>query len=113
MKSIQTPIIITSIRSRKDGSLGFSSETPEYTVEEKVAFMTLQNQNVEATFKPTDHRVDEEIKVDKEPGSKSQAQRMRSVYYLVWKQKGEPGNFNDYYFNKTEKIINYLKGKLE
>ena len=113
MKTIQSPIIITSIRSRKDGSLGFSAETPEYTVEEKVAFMTLQNQNVLATLKPTDYKEEEELIVDKDVENKTQAQRIRSVLFLIWKQEGEQGEFSDYYKNKTEKYINYLKDKLD
>jgi len=113
MKTIQSPIIITSIRSRKDGSLGFSAETPEYTVEEKVAFMTLQNQNVLATLKPTDYKEEEEIIVDKDVENKTQAQRIRSVLFLIWKQEGEQGDFSDFYKVKTEKYIDYLKGKLD
>lgn len=113
MKAISTPLIITSIRSRKDGSLGFSAETPEYTVEEKVAFMNLQNQNVKALLTPTDYKVEEEIIVDKDVENKTQAQRIRSVLFLIWKQEGEQGEFSDYYKNKTEKYINYLKDKLD
>lgn len=113
MKAIKTNIIINSIRSRRDGSLGFSAETPELTTEEKVAFMNLQGQALNTLFEPTEYVSDEVINVEKDVDKKTQSQRIRSVLYILYKQEGEPGEFRDYYFEKTEKYINYLKGKIE
>ena len=113
MKSIQTPLIITSIRSRKDGSLGFSAETPEYTTEEKVAFMELQNKNVTCILTPDDYKTEEELKVDTEIDTKTQSQRIRSVLYVLWKELGEEGLFRDFYEKETEKFIIHIKGRLE
>lgn len=113
MKSIQTQLLISSLRSRKDGSLGLSANTPELTSEEKVALMDLQLVPLEVLLKPIDEPTDEIIKVDKDVGQKTQAQKLRSVLWLLWRQEGEPGEFNDYYRKKTEKIIDYLKDKLD
>ena len=74
--------------------------------------MNLQNQNVNALLTPTDYKIDEEIIVDKDVENKTQAQRIRSVLFLIWKQEGEQGDFKDFYMNKTEKYIDYLKEKL-
>lgn len=113
MKAIKTQIIINSIRSRRDGSLGFSAETPELTSEEKVAFMNLQGQSLNALFEPTEYPIVDEIEIDRDVDNKTQSQRIRSVLFLIWKQQGEHGDFRDFYHAKTEKYINYLKEKLE
>jgi hypothetical protein len=113
MKAIKTEIIINSIRSRRDGSLGFSAETPELTSEEKVAFMDLQGQSLNTLFEPTEYAIQDQIEVEKDVENKTQAQRVRAVLFLIWKQQGEQGEFRDFYHAKTEKYINYLKEKLE
>jgi hypothetical protein len=113
MKAIKTQIIINSIRSRRDGSLGFSAETPELTSEEKVAFMNLQGQSLNVLFEPTEYPTVDEIEIQKDVDNKTQAQRIRAVLFLIWKQQGEQGEFRDFYNAKTEKYINYLKEKLE
>lgn len=113
MKAIQTNLIIGSIRSRRDKSLSFTAETPELTSDEKVAFMDMQGLNLKALFEPLDETVEEVIEVEKDIDQKSQATRIRSVLFLNWKQEGEPGEFRDFYREKTEKYIEYLKGKLE
>lgn len=113
MKAIRTNIIINSIRSRRDSSLGFSAETPELTSEEKVAFMDLQGQSLNALLEPTEYPIDDEINVDKDVENKTQAQRIRAVLFLIWKQQGKQGEFRDFYHSKTEKYINYLKEKIE
>lgn len=112
MKAISSQTIINSIRSRKDGSLGFSAETPELTVEEKIAFMNLQGQVLETIFKPLEDAEDV-ITVDKDVERKTQSQRMRSVIFLLWKKQGEQGEFSDYYHQQTEKIINKIKSMLD
>jgi hypothetical protein len=113
VKAIQTNLIIGSIRSRRDKSLSFTAETPELTSDEKVAFMDMQGLNLKALFEPLDETVEEVIEVEKDIDQKSQATRIRSVLFLNWKQEGEPGEFRDFYREKTEKYIEYLKGKLE
>lgn len=113
MKAIKSNIIINSIRSRRDGSLGFSAETPELTSSEKVAFMDLQGQSINALLEPTEYPIDDEIEIDKDVDNKTQAQRIRAILFLIWKQQGESGEFRDFYHAKTEKYINYLKEKIE
>lgn len=79
MKAISSPLIITSIRSRKDSSLGISFETPELSSAEKVAFMEMQGINLQGLFEPTDYRSTETLKVEKDPESKSQSQTVTGL----------------------------------
>ncbi len=113
MKAINTHAHITSIRSRRDGSLGFSVETPELEVFEKVAFMNLQGLNLKMLIEPLDEPVEEVVEIDKELGLKSQSGRIRSVLFVVWKHLGEQGDFRDFYIKETEKMIEHYKNKLD
>lgn len=113
MKKIQTQTIITSIRSRRDGSLGFSAETPELTDEEKVEFMRLQNNVLETLFIPKDEPNVPEIKINTDLQNKTQSQRLRGVLFRVWEQKGSLGDFSDYYEKEMDRVINLYKGVLE
>lgn len=113
MKAITTKIIITSIRAKADGSLGFSAETPEYSIEDKIVFMGLQNQNVTALFQPSDEEVEETVTVDKDVENKTQSQRLRAVLFLLWKSRGSEGEFRTFYHEQLERIINKVKSLLE
>lgn len=114
MKAIDSSnLYITGIRSRKDGSLGVSFETPELSSEQKIAWMEMHGKRVRGVFSPLDEPEEEVVVIDKDVDQKSQSQRIRSVLFLLWRQEGEQGEFRDYYHQKTEKYINYLKEKLE
>ena len=111
MKTIKTNALISSFRGLSDGSLSLTLHTPELTSSEKAEFMNLQNVNLEATFQPTDMKVPD-LKIDKDVDKKSQAERIRAIIFILWKQGGEEGEFYDFYQKKTEKIINYLKEQI-
>lgn len=113
MKAVKFNGYITSIRARRDRSLGFSGETPELSREEKVIFMDLQGVNLDITLEPLDEVADGLIEVETEAGLKSQAQRLRSVMFVKWKQDGEKEDFRDYYHKEMEKMINFYKEQLE
>jgi len=49
------------------------------------------------------------VKVKQELDSKTPSQRLRGVLFIWWKQSGEQGQFEDFYRNKMEEFINYIK----
>jgi hypothetical protein len=112
MKAIKLNIVINSIRSRKDRSVGFSAETPELTNDERNVFFDLQGKNANILIEPEDGS-NEVIKVDTDLQEKTQAQRIRAVLFVYWKQNGEKGDFKDFYYRATEKYINEIKSNLE
>lgn len=112
MKSIQTNAIITGIRARVDGSLGITLSTPELNPEEKVAFMELQNINCQTLFKPLEEKTDL-IEVKGETETKTSSQRLRGCIYVLWEQQGKNGEFEIFYKSYMEKIIDWVKSKLE
>ena len=112
MKSIQVSTNITSVRSRKDGSLGLSLETPELSPKEKVLFMELQNIECETTFTPKDFDDKEINEIKTSLDNKSPSQRLRDVLFVWYKQDKTNELFDNWYAFKMEKLIDYVKGKL-
>lgn len=113
MKKIQIPINITGVRFLKDKSLSFTSTTPELSPEETTNFIEICHINLSATFTPTDFPIHDEVIVNKDLETKSQAQRIRSVLYILWKQDSEEKDFETFYRDKTEKYIEALKTRIK
>lgn len=112
MKSIQIRTNLTSIRSRKDGSLGLSLETPELNPREKVLFMELQNVECETTFTPLEIQDEAPEIIKTSLDNKSPSQRLRDVLFVWYKQEGTNELFDNWYAQKMEKIIDWVKTKL-
>lgn len=110
-RSIQHQAIITSISARVDGSVGYRINTPELSTKEKTAIFDMQNQNVEVLVSPMGAK--EVLKVENDLNQKSQSQRIRAVLYILFSKNPEGMDFEQYYKNKTEKYIEYLKGKID
>ena len=113
MKTIQTQAIIDGIRAKKDKSLGLTISTPELTVQEKALFMELQGLNVTMLITPSDEPQLEEYKIDSDLEQKSQSQRMRNVLFILWKQNPKGIEFQDFYKEQMEKLIEFLKSKID
>ena len=111
-KALRFEAIVTSIRSRVDGSLGLGITTPELLTEEKVALMDLQNVLAEMIIMPKDEKDVDMLEVKKELIHKSPSQRLRSVIFLLWKQTNEEQPFDVFYAGSMERIIEHLKTKL-
>lgn len=112
MKSIQTQVIITGIRSKVDKSLGISLTTPELTTNEKAIFMDLQGVNCDMLITPLDENVETE-KINKEMDTKTPSQRLRAVLFVFYQQANETKSFEEFYKEKMEKFIDIVKSKLE
>ena len=113
MRTIKLSGVITSIRAKVDGSLGFSTNTPELSKEEKTEFFGLQNQNIEITLKPTDFVDAPKLEVNKDLERKTPSQRMRNVIYVLWQHSGSVGYFDDFYRSEMERSIENYKRKLQ
>jgi len=112
MRSIESDIIITGIRAKVDGSLGFNATTPELSPEEKVAFMELQGINLKMLVVPLDEKNAPQIRVDKEIDSKTPGQRLRAVLYVLWEQGKKDKDYESFYKDRMEKFIEAVKDKL-
>lgn len=112
MKAIHLKTIITSVRSRADHSLGLSVTTPELTVEESAEFMRLQGTECDTLFNPLTNE-EPPMEVKSEVSQKTQGQRLRSVLFVLWEQRGRKGTFEDFYRDRMEEMINVIKDKLD
>lgn len=114
MKTIKFNGVITSISSRADRSLRLSVVTPELADEERAMFMTYQNINSDFLVEPLDDVADEQIMhVESVLDGKKPSQRLRAVLFVLWKQKGEKGSFEEFYKLAMEAAINKVKDQLE
>lgn len=114
MNSVSVPAQLMGIRSLADGGVSLSFHTAEITASEKVVLMNLHTQAGWLLFNP-DNEVPAEDIPEHDSGyeTKTPGQRLRAVLFLLWKQEGEKGSFNEYYEKSMEKFITLLKGRLE
>ena len=113
MKTIQTDAIITGIRAKVDRSLGLTISTPELSTNEKALFMELQGINTKLTIEPLDSEPAGIEKIDTDLETKTASSRLRAVLFVLYKQEGEAGTFEDFYKLHMEKLIDFIKGKLD
>lgn len=105
--------VIERISSRKDHSISFGVSTPELTSEQAAAFIQLHGCNARMMIQPLDVEASALIEVKGELEAKTQAQRIRACLFVQWKQQGKKEDFESFYKKQTEKIIDWLKSKLE
>lgn len=113
MKAITSDMILTSASTRSDGSLGLRFSTPELAAADKTAFFELLNRNLKVLIQPVDEVPEELHTVAKEMQFKTPSQRLRAVLFVEFKQRGQGTNFDAYYVDEMNKIIEYRKSLLE
>ena len=116
MKQILLPSTINPPRIRKDGSCSISVDTRELSAEEIFTIMSLRNS--EGWFAYAPNQEDIEIPEEKaEVDEKSQSERLRAVIYVYYKQETEKGRFvglfDTFKKEKMEKLIEFVKNKLD
>lgn len=107
---------IGSVRSKVDGSVSITLDTPEisggkigelFELRKKVAYVYISARQVESNEKAMVDGLNPELK------GKSPGQRLRNVMYLKW--KNDPEGYKDsetYYIAKMENIITHYKNDL-
>ena len=107
---------IGSVRSKVDGSVSITLDTPEisggkigelFELRKKVAYVYISARQVESNEKAMVDGLNPELK------GKSPGQRLRNVMYLKW--KNDPEGYKDsetYYIAKMENIIAHYKNDL-
>lgn len=104
---------------RKDKSVSIRFITSEKTSEEVANIDRAIDQFGYLYFKAEESLTPDEVAeldaldTDLYDAPKTQSQRMRNVLYRLWEQDGKPCEFKEYYRERTERIINHLKNKLD
>lgn len=114
MKALTTDVILEGCSTRADGSLSIRFSTPELSPDEKTVFFELQKCELKMLLQPKGNEAPEELKeVKGEFDNKTCSQRLRAVLFVEWKQQNEPGEFEDYYRRKMNKLIDDVKDGLK
>ncbi len=113
MKAICCEVQLTGCATRSDGSLSLRFGTPELAVDEKAAFMELQNHNLKMILQPMTGEPSELKDIKTEFNTKTPSMRLRACLYVAWEQADKPGEFEDFYRRKMEFYINDVKEHLQ
>lgn len=115
MNSVQFPAQLQSLTTKVDGSIKVTIETQELNGTDMAELFSYRNALGYVTFTPnavTKVDVPKETVTD---NSKSPAQRLRGVIYILWEQSGKAkfDTFAQYYDVQMERIINQVKDRLD
>jgi hypothetical protein len=109
--------MIESISTRKDRTVKIVLGTQELNPAKAGELISLSNQLASVYISPTkisNDELDLVDKIDPELGGKTQGQRIRNTLYVLYEKNNEGfKDFNSFYKNKTEKIIEHLKTKID
>lgn len=121
---MKQPIIlkatIDGIRTMKDRSLKITIVSQELKPEHSSLLLSLQNclcdvliNDKEISESEMQLLRDNKWSIEDVPGMKSPSQRLRAVMYKLW-QQGDGGyrDFELFYANRMEQLIEHYKGKL-
>ena len=104
---------LSGVSTRKDGGLGIRFTSQELGVEEKLQIMEYADKFGWLLFSPSKFTEQDIPDEQPEQEGKSQAKRLRSVLYVLWEQKSEEPDFDNYYKRQMNKIIDKIKGQLD
>ena len=86
----------------------------ELSPEEMAVVFSLRNKDVNVAIQelPFTEVKFKDIEEPETDAKKTPSQRLRSVLYVEWEQKGSKESFEIYYMNRMDQIIEHLKSKL-
>lgn len=111
-------LTVESLSTRVDGSVKVSLASQELDPSQAAALFTLRNKLVKVLFSdsgisPMEEKLIDEEKIVDGRKVKTKSQRLRATLYRVWENEGEPGgDFQKYYDQKMEQLIEHFKSKL-
>ena len=112
------PAILESFRSLKDKTYKLVFETQELTPDQLTGIAQSMQQFGYLAFKDDPFKKEETdiidgLKAEYDDTGKTQAQRLRAVLYLNWKENNEGYEDSELYYRfHLEKIIKHFKNKL-
>lgn len=105
--------ILSGFSSRVDKSAGVRFTTQELTPSELAQLQELNGTFGWLLFSENQIMTHDIPREDAEDKNKTISKRIRSVMFVWWKQLGAHGDFEAFYREKGEKIIDSIKGKLD
>lgn len=113
MYPIKLEAYFTGFGSKADGSASLRFATQELKPEDFVVLSTALNKFGWLVFKDNPISIEELPTEQAEDKNKTPSKRLRATLFILWKQEGEHGDFENFYREKMEKLINMVKTKLD
>ena len=113
IRALTCHVQIMGVRAKVDGSLGVTLATPELTANEKAVFMDWMNKDLVMMLQADAAGIGDVKEVKGEFDRKTPSQRLRDVIFVWFKQAESARSFDDFYLEHMEKLIDFVKSKLE
>jgi len=110
---MKIPAYLTGYSSRSDNSVGIRFATQEVMPEEVSELQKLNGAFGWLLFQENSFTDKDLPKEQAEDKNKTPSKRLRSVLYIFWQQQGSKGDFEVFYRDRMEKLIEMIKGKLD
>ncbi len=116
-KTFQVPATLEGVSTLKDGGVTVRFHTQELSASDKAVAFDFQSQFGWLLFKETEFKDDDTKELEairKDTGGKSPSQRLRSILYVLYQQRGENSiTFEQFYSQQIEKVIDNIKRSLD
>ena len=111
---LKTSAILTSVSMSHDHGLRLSFHTNEMTTQEKQSAIELHDSYGYLLFKSNEIKESDIPTEEIEDKSKTPSKRLRAVLYILHIQSGgEKLNFETFYRDRMERLIEQIKAKLD
>ena len=110
---LRLPAFLSGFSSRADGSAGVRFSTLELTAQDYGMLQSMLNKQGWLVFKEDEVQMDDIPTEAVEDKSKTPSKRLRAALFVLYKQRGETQDFEVWYRGQVEKIIDYVKAKLD
>lgn len=114
--NIQLEAHIRNPKFLKDGSVNLTFTSATEISDEEVIYLLNAGRKDDMgwiLWSPNKHQDSDLPNEPATDDNKTPAKRLRSVLYILWQQQGSRGNFEAFYQEKMEKIIEFTKNKLD
>lgn len=112
-KIFQVPAILTGFSTSKDGGASVRFSTNELSDEDFLIMKQFQGQFGWLLFQENPFSESDIPKESAEDKTKTPSKRLRASLFVLWNQTGATGDFEVFYREKMEKIIDHVKSKLD
>lgn len=113
---IQLSAHMRNPRFNKDGSATISFTSGQEISDDETMYLLNAGRRDElgwVMWAPNKHQVDDLPKEQAEENQKTASQRLRATLFVLWQQQGSTGDFEVFYREKMEKMIDHVKTKLD
>lgn len=109
----QKEAILDGVTPRKDGSVTLRFITQEVSKADKVMLMEFYQSFGWLMFRANEFQESEiPTEAAKHDTGTSPSKRLKSVLFVLWKQRGSEGDFDAFYKQQIERVIDSVKAKL-